>query len=60
MFDPPDGWRFGFPQPLPKPRTEFTQKEFEDWVISKGYPRSFIDNGMLTWSRYFEADIEDD
>jgi len=32
--DPPSGWKYGFPKPLPKP----APTSIEKWLISEGYP----------------------
>ena len=38
MIDPPSGWKYGFPKPIPD--------EVEDvleWLVGEGYPQSEID-----------------
>ena len=32
--DPPSGWKYGFPKPLPKPEPI----SIGEWLISEGYP----------------------
>ena len=40
MCDPPSGWRWGFPKPMPK---QFeTKEEFYSWLIAEGYPEPMI------------------
>lgn len=41
MCDPPSGWRYGFPKAMPKAFS--TTKEFNDWLVTNGYPKSEID-----------------
>ena len=48
IIDPPSGWKYGFPKPLPE--------EVEDvleWLVSEGYPQSEIDAyGKHFYCRY--------
>ena len=40
MIDPPSGWRYGFPKPIP-------QDQFgrvEEWLVENGYPQWLIDS----------------
>jgi len=37
-IDPPSGWKYGFPKPIPDDVVDF-----EDWLVSEGYPRAEID-----------------
>jgi len=56
MIDPPSGWKYGFPMPLPDPRPEDTIA----WLIEQGYPQKEIDSyGQYFYSRYWETEIED-
>ena len=41
MVDPPSGWVFGFPKPLPPEVTDFRQ-----WLIDEGYPESEVDTAI--------------
>jgi len=57
MIDPPSGWKYGFPMPLPDPRPENTMK----WLIEMGYPEKEIEAmGQYFYSRYWEQEIDDD
>ncbi len=38
MIDPPAGWRYGFPKPIPEEVTDTTQ-----WLLNNGYPQEEID-----------------
>jgi hypothetical protein len=33
MCDPPEGWKYGFPKPMPN-----NVENFEEWLRSEGYP----------------------
>ena len=37
-IDPPGGWKYGFPKPIPDDIIFF-----EDWLVSEGYPREEIE-----------------
>ena len=39
MVDPPDGWRYGFPKPVPAGR----EHDILAWLVEQGYPQSIID-----------------
>jgi hypothetical protein len=57
MIDPPSGWKYGFPMPLPDPRPESTTA----WLVEQGYPQAEIDlMGKYFYCRYWEAEINDD
>ena len=43
MIDPPSGWQYGFPKPIPR---EHLHRATE-WMIEQGYPRH------LTEGKYF-------
>jgi hypothetical protein len=56
MIDPPSGWRFGFPKPVPE---HFFSEGFDlgGWLIECGYP--VADVPLATkYSRYWEIDNE--
>lgn len=38
FIDPPMGWRFGFPRPIPEDVTDTVA-----WLIENGYPKSLVD-----------------
>jgi protein-disulfide isomerase-like protein with CxxC motif len=56
IVDPPSGWCYGFPRVFDIDREKET---IEEWFLSKGYPQSLIDQGMLKYCRYWETDAED-
>lgn len=56
MCDPPIGWKFGFPKPIPR--------EVEDvntWLVEQGYPQEYIDaHGDYFYCRYWEHEVKND
>lgn len=36
LVDPPGGWRYGFPKPIPEDRLA----DWKEWIYEQGYPRS--------------------
>ena len=40
IVDPPSGWRFGFPKPIPKDRLQ----DVNTWLVEQGYPQEIIDD----------------
>ena len=57
MCDPPSGWKYGFPKPLP---ADYSKDEsIFPWLLSEGYPQAEIDNcGKYFYCRYWEIDDE--
>jgi hypothetical protein len=56
VCDPPSGWKYGFPKPLPEGVTEIIP-----WLVSEGYPQSEIDAcGIHFFVRYWEKETEND
>lgn len=57
MYDPPSGWKYGFPKPyLPRP-----EEAIEDTLRRDGYPEHEIENirqptGGLYGVRFFGAE----
>lgn len=57
MIDPPSGWRYGFPMPLPDPKPENTMA----WLVEQGYPQAEIDSlGQYFYCRYWEVEMDND
>ena len=49
-IDPPSGWKFGFPKPIPK-----DTKDVRGWLIQNDYPEKLIDElGDHFYCRYWE------
>ena len=53
MIDPPSGWRYGFPRPVPE---DFFSEGFNfvDWLIECGYPAADVPLA-INYSRYWEV-----
>jgi len=52
MCDPPSGWKYGFPKPIPEDVEDVLQ-----WLVSEGYPQVEIDKmSKHFYCRYWEAD----
>lgn len=57
MVDPPSGWKYGFPKPLPADYPE--SESIFPWLLSEGYPQSEIDAcGNNFYCRYWEVEGE--
>jgi len=57
MCDPPSGWKYGFPKPIPKEVGE----DILPWLLSEGYPQFEIDAcGKHFYVRYWEQEIDED
>lgn len=51
IYDPPSGWRYGFPKPYEPQEGE----SLEATLLRDGYPQHEIDNGMAKYCRFWEA-----
>lgn len=57
MIDPPSGWKYGFPMPLPDNRSTNTL----EWLVENGYPQKEIDAcGDHFYCRYWEHVITEE
>lgn len=57
MIDPPSGWKYGFPKPLPDPKPE----DVTSWLVENGYPRNEIDScGDYFYCRYWEQELAEE
>lgn len=57
MCDPPSGWKYGFPKPLPEDLGK--DESIIPWLLEQGYPQSEIDAcGKHFYVRYWETDDE--
>lgn len=54
-FDPPSGWRYGFPKIVPENVINESKNTFKEWILAQGYPESMIDLAMKH-SRYWESE----
>ena len=53
MVDPPSGWLYDFPKPLPE-GFSFENDSIRKWFLDNGYPEKDI--GLaLKYSRYWET-----
>jgi len=51
-IDPPSGGKYGFPKPIPDDVVNF-----EDWLVSEGYPRAEIEKmGDYFFCRHWETE----
>ena len=51
IIDPPGGWKYGFPKPIPEER----KKDVQVWLVEQGYPKKEIDSfGEHFYCRYWE------
>ncbi len=51
IIDPPSGWLYGFPKPIPENR----RKDSIAWLIEQGYPKGLIDSfGEHFYCKYWE------
>lgn len=57
MIDPPSGWKFGFPKPVPDP----APVDMKEWLVEQGYPKKLIDSyGDHFYCRHWETNLTDD
>jgi hypothetical protein len=53
MIDPPSGWQYGFPKPIPEDR----RQDVNAWLVEQGYPQKLIDAfGEHFYCRYWEEE----
>jgi hypothetical protein len=55
IIDPPSGWKYGFPKPIPEDR----RYDSLTWLVEEGYPQELIDElGEHFFCRYWEQPDE--
>lgn len=55
MIDPPSGWKYGFPKPIPS-----EEKNVLKWLVENGYPQKEIDScGRHFYCRYWIQDVNE-
>lgn len=54
VIDPPQGWMYGFPKPVP---TFKTHGDFVKWMLQQGYPKKLIREGNLEHCRYWSEPL---
>ncbi len=53
IIDPPSGWKYGFPKPIPEDR----KNDVLVWLVEQGYPQLEIDNlGDYFHYRFWKED----
>jgi hypothetical protein len=56
MYDPPGGWRYGFPRPY-KP---LENESIGETLVRDGYPKGELDrDGNPYWCRFWDKEYED-
>ena len=54
FIDPPSGWKYGFPKPIP----DKYRRDAVKFLKKNGYPKSLIDDfGEYFYCRYYEKEI---
>ena len=56
MIDPPSGWKYGFPMPVPSGYIK-NESLMRIWLQGLGYPEKDVDLA-LKHSRYWEVESE--
>lgn len=57
ICDPPSGWRYGFPRPVPKEVMGVGGDAFTNWLVECGYPKQEIEKmGDYFFVRFWEED----
>lgn len=55
MIDPPFGWKYGFPKPIPS-----EEENVMKWLVENGYPQKEIDScGQHFYCRYWIEDVNE-
>ena len=58
VVDPPGGWRYGFPMPVPEGYTSMEKEGRIAWFLEQGYPEEDI--GLaLQYSRFYIGEVGD-
>ena len=53
IIDPPSGWKYGFPKPIPEDR----RYDSLTWLVEEGYPQELIvELGEHFFCRYWEVE----
>lgn len=60
MVDPPGGWKYGFPRPMPVEIREAGGSVIP-WLVENGYPQAEVDSyGKHFYVRYWEQDVNEE
>lgn len=55
MVDPPEGWKYGFPKPVPD--NCVAGQDMTDWLVAQGYPRDLTEKSWF-YLRFWETDVD--
>jgi len=58
IIDPPEGWRYGFPKPIPGDMVIASEEVFSEWLVENGYPSERLFEALRYSRYYWERDIE--
>lgn len=53
IIDPPSGWMYGFPKPVPREALKSIEA-LKAWLLEQGYPKKDVEFAVKH-SRYWEA-----
>ena len=57
MIDPPSGWKYGFPKPVPDP----APANIIEWLIGQGYPeKEILSYGEHFYCRHWETELSEE
>jgi hypothetical protein len=57
IIDPPSGWMYGFPKPIPEDR----RYDVLTWLVEQGYPQKLIDaHDEHFYCRYWEQNDDEE
>ena len=57
VIDPPSGWKYGFPKPVPKDHHK--EEVLSAWLIENHYPKEMV-KLALQYSRFWMANEDPD
>ena len=58
IIDPPSGWKYGFPKPIPEGIIGKGEVPLVTWLVDNGYPQEEIDKlGEHFYCRFWDSDI---
>ena len=56
IYDPPSGWKYGFPKKVPESVLKGKNGEFRQWLLDEGYPEKDIDFALIYGRRWQEEE----
>lgn len=54
IIDPPSGWRYGFPKPMPEDVKG--AESLKEWLLEQGYPEKDLDLAVKYSRLWWEDD----